>query len=104
MRVTGERAWLERAVAARVFIEENFGLARGYGFATSKTGTDRAYAPHAERDENVQLARFANRLFQKTGDAADRATAEAAMRYLAARQNAPRPLSGGVLLAEEEFT
>ncbi len=101
--VTGERPWLERAVAARQFIDKNFGLAPGRGFATSKTGTDRTYAPHAERDENVQLARFANQLSQKTGDAANRATAGAAMRYLAARENALRPLSGGVLLAEEEF-
>src|SRR5258707_112558 len=35
----------------------------GAGFVTSKTPTDPAYTPHPDRDENAQLARFANLLF-----------------------------------------
>jgi hypothetical protein len=43
----------------------------GAGFVTSKTPTDPAYTPHPDRDENGQLARFANLLFHYTGQKSD---------------------------------
>ena len=43
----------------------------GAGFVTSKTPTDPAYTPHPDRDENAQLARFANLLFRYTGQKSD---------------------------------
>ena len=102
--VTGDRKWIRRAEAARRFIAANFAAATGAGFITSKTSTDQAYKPHPERDENVQLARFANLLSYYTGDKGDRETATRAMRYLATPEVATAWLSAPVLLAETQFT
>ena len=102
--VTGERRWLDAAESARRFIGLRFAPAAGAGgYITSATATDRAYRPHPERDENAQLIRFSNLLYQYTGNAADRATADGAMHYLATREIALRPLSASVLLADYEF-
>jgi hypothetical protein len=101
---TGDRAWLKRAQAARKFIGASFAASTGAGFVTSKTSTDRAYKPHPERDENAQLARFANLLAQYTGDHGDQETATRAMRYLATREVAIAWLSAPVLLAETQYT
>ena len=102
--VTGDREWIRRAEAARRFIAANFAAATGAGFITSKTSTDQAYKPHPERDENAQLARFANLLSYYTGDKGDRETATRAMRYLATPEVATAWLSAPVLLAETQFT
>lgn len=102
--VTGDREWLNRAEASRRFIATNFAASTGAGFVTSKTSTDHTYKPHPERDENAQLARFANRLSHYTGDKGDREAATRAMRYLATREVAIAWLSAPVLLAEAEFT
>jgi uncharacterized protein YyaL (SSP411 family) len=101
--VTGARDWLKRAEAARQFVAGNFALGDA-GFVTSKVPTDRAYKPHPERDENSQFARFANLLYQYTGQQADRDAATHAMRYLATREVAIAWLSAPVLLAEMQFT
>jgi hypothetical protein len=102
--VTGDRQWLTRAKAAGGFIATQFSLKSEPGFATSKSATDAAYHPHPDRDENAQTARFANLLYQYTGDENSKAVAEHAMRYLATRSIALRPMAGTVLLAETEFT
>jgi uncharacterized protein YyaL (SSP411 family) len=101
---TGEREWLRRAAAARRFIAANFGPAGSPGFVTSKIATDNAYAPHPERDENAQLARFSNLLSYYTGIKGDRETATSAMRYLATSEIALQWLSAPILLAEQEYT
>ena len=101
---TGDREWLKRAEAARRFIATNFATATGAGFVTSKTSTDHAYKPHPERDENAQLARFANLLSHYTGEKSDQETAKQAMRYLATPEVATAWLSAPILLAETEFT
>jgi len=101
---TGDRVWLKRAEAARQFIAANFAMAIGAGFTTSKTSTDQAYKPHPERDENAQLARFANLLSYYTGDKGDHETATRAMRYLATPEVAIAWLSAPILLAETQFT
>ncbi len=102
--VTGDREWLKRAEGARQFIAVNFPTDSDAGFVTSKTSTDRAYKPHPERDENAQLARFANLLSYYTGNKGDEETAARAMRYLATREVAIEGLSAPVLLAEMQFT
>jgi uncharacterized protein YyaL (SSP411 family) len=102
--VTGDRDWLHRAEAARRFIAANFASPTGAGFITSKTSSAPDYKPHPERDENSQLARFANLLSYYTGDKGDRATATQAMRYLATPEVATAWLSAPILLAEAQFT
>ena len=114
--VTGDRQWLARALSADTFIAAQFPVQSQSaaqsqskekstpGFATSKTATDASYRPHPERDENAQLARFANLLYQYTGDNAAKSNADRAMRYLATRPIALRPMAGTTLLAESEFT
>ena len=102
--VTGDREWLKRAEAAGQFIAANFSAGSDPGFVTSKTSTDRAYKTHPDRDENAQLARFANLLAHYTGDKGDEETAARAMRYLATREIATAELSAPVLLAETQFT
>ena len=101
--VTGDREWLQRAEAARQFIVVNFKQKQNAGFVTSKIPTDKAYQPHPERDENAQLARFANLLSYYTGKEGDKETTALAMRFLATREISLQWLSAPVLLAEEEF-
>lgn len=102
--ITGDRDWLKRAAAARHFISSNFVTASSAGFVTSKTSTNHAYKPHPQRDENAQLARFSNLLYQYTGETGDQEAATRAMRYLATREVAIAWLSAPVLLAEMQFT
>jgi hypothetical protein len=102
--VTGDREWLKRAEAARRFISAHFEASSHAGFVTSKTSTDQAYPPHPERDENAQMARFANLLSQYTGKPGDKEAATRAMRYLATPDVATAWLSAPVLLAEMQFT
>jgi len=102
--VTGDREWLKRAEDARHFIASNFAVAAGAGFATSKLSTDHAYKPHPERDENAQLARYANLLSNYTGNKGDQETATRAMRYLATPEIATAWLSAPILLSEAQFT
>jgi uncharacterized protein YyaL (SSP411 family) len=102
--VTGDRRWLGRSQAALGFINVEFAAAPGPGFMTSRTATDAAYRPHPERDENEQLARYANLLYQYTGDPAAKRAAEWSMDYLATPAIALRPMAGSILLAEAEFS
>ena len=103
--VTADRSDLAAAAAAAQFIAAHFAPAQpGTGFLTSSTRTDAAYRPHPDRDENVALVRFASLLALATGEDRYSATAAEAMRYLAARPIALRPLSAGILLAHEDFT
>ena len=88
----------------RRFLAANFTFASSPGFATSKNATDHAYRPLPERDENAQAARFANLLYQYTGDTGDQKTARRAMRYLATPEVATARLSAPILLSEAQFT
>ena len=102
--VTGDRQWLKGAEAARHFITMNFAAESGARFVTSRISTSRAYKSVPERDENAQLARFANLLAHYTGEKEDQETAARAMRYLATREVAIAWLSAPVLLAETQYT
>jgi uncharacterized protein YyaL (SSP411 family) len=101
--VTGDAKWLAHAESARAFIAANFAPHGSGGFITSKTPGNAAFSLEADRDENAQLLRFANLLSQITGNAADHATAERAMRYLATKQILLKPLSAPSLLAVTEY-
>ena len=98
--VTGDRLWLTRASAAADFLAAKFAGDAGYVTAIGVTP-----AARPQVDENVQLARFANLLYQYTGKKEHRATAEAAMKYVASPQVlATRNwLVGGILLADQEL-
>jgi uncharacterized protein YyaL (SSP411 family) len=103
--VTGDRQDLKAAAAAARFIAAHFApTSAGTGFITSQTPTDTASRPHPYRDENIALVRFASMLAVATGDAHFHAMAAEAMRYLAAEPVALAPLSGGVLLANQDVT
>jgi uncharacterized protein len=103
--VTGDRHDLAAAVAAARYIAANFAPASpGTGFVTSRTATDAAYKPHPDRDENIAVVRFFSLLSLATGDRGFHADAEEAMRYLASPQVALKPLSAGVLLANQDVT
>ncbi len=102
--VDGDRDELRAAVEAERFIAAMFKPeGPGMGFVSSRTATDVAYRPHPDREENVALVRFASMMAFITGDEEIHATAAESMRYLAAEQVALRPLSAGVLLANEAF-
>jgi uncharacterized protein YyaL (SSP411 family) len=101
---TADRQWLARAIAAMSFIEGNFRDASGAGYDSSKSPTDSAYATHPERDGNVAVAIGANALFHFTGNAADKQTAERAMRYVAAEPVVNRLPAASPLLADWELS
>jgi uncharacterized protein len=101
--VTGERKYLRSAEEAEGFIQAHFAPATaGAGYITSVQATDAAFPPHPDRDENSELVRFAAALALASGDAQYQKTADEAMRYLAARSNALRPLSAPILLASRD--
>jgi uncharacterized protein YyaL (SSP411 family) len=101
--VTGNRDGLKAARSAAEFIATHFAPASpGMGYVTSRTPTDAAYKPHPDRDENSALVRFASLLAFATGDEKFHTIAAEAMRYLAAETVALRPLSAGILLADED--
>jgi uncharacterized protein YyaL (SSP411 family) len=100
---TGDREWLEHAEAAIKFVARNFRDARGAGFLTSKTPTDKSYTPHPQRDENVSVARIANLLSHCTGDAQYEDLAKQAMRYLAAPPIVYRLPASSALLVDLEL-
>jgi uncharacterized protein YyaL (SSP411 family) len=101
---TGDRQWLAHAESAMHFIDANFRDAKGAGFLTTKIPTDHAYVPHAQRDENVMVARTAILLFHFTGDAHDDELAKQAMRYLAAVPVVERLPAASALLADLELS
>lgn len=91
---TGERIWLHRAEESAAFIEKTFRANPGY--LTALHGT-------RQRDENCELARFANLLHHYDGDTTHEAMAKNAMRYLTAPQIATPAPVGNVLLADYEL-
>ena len=97
--VTGQREWLNRAVAAAAFIEANFASPLGY---VSSAGTKMLTAQPA-LDENIPLARFTNALFHYTGNQSHRKTAEAAMRFSVAAEKGARGSTWEVLTADDEL-
>ncbi len=99
---TGERTWLRRAQEAAAFIDSSFRANPGYVTASVTSSVDKAHGKW-QRDENCEVARFANLLHHYDGDPKHEAMAKNAMRYLAAPEvAAPAPV-GNVLLADSEL-
>lgn len=101
--VTGEREWLKRALRSEHFISKTFSNPPEPGFVTSNLPIDRHYGPHANRNENVLLARMANLLFRYSSDPDAKQTAAQAMQYLATPDVAAAGPPASVLMAEREF-
>ena len=104
---SAERKWLSRAESAARFIGANFAddSPAGYVSARVPPGARGVFArPVKEVDENVSAARFANLLYQYTGQEEYKSMAARAMKYLAS----PAALGGesfscGILIADEEL-
>jgi uncharacterized protein YyaL (SSP411 family) len=101
---TADRQWLARSEATMKFISTNFADHDGAGFDSSKAPTDRAYAPHPQRDENIDVVRCANMLFHITANDAYKQIADRAMRYVAADPVVFRLPAAGPLLADLEIS
>jgi hypothetical protein len=101
--VTHDRSWLTRAEEASHFISETFSDGSRPGFVTSKTPTDRAYKPRANREENAQLVRFSVALARYTSGSNEKEMATRAMRYIATKEIASANLSAPALLAERSY-
>lgn len=103
---TGDRTQLAHAEEAVRFIAAHFrDKDAGFDTAPVAAGARGALArPVRQLDENVDLARFANRLHHYTGKDEYRQLAEHAMRYLASPGiTSSRPLLPGILLADREL-
>jgi uncharacterized protein YyaL (SSP411 family) len=102
--VTGDRQWLHEAKKTVQYLSRTFPGHSGAGFVTSVAPTDHGYQPHAQRDENVAVARASNLLLHYTGDPQYHHTSDTAMRYLAAPSIAGHLPVGSVLLADYEVS
>jgi len=100
---TGDRSWLRLARGAADGLLRIFPASGGAGFVTA-VAQGRFAPPRPERDENVVAARFLNLLYRYTGETAYRAGAEAAMRFLSAREVAERFPAASVLLVDIELS
>ncbi len=102
--VTGDRSYLNSAAAAAQYIATHFAPASpGTGFPTSAARANGAYRPRPDRDENISLVRFTSMLAIATGNPRYHATAVEAMRFLAARSVATRPMAASILLANQDI-
>jgi uncharacterized protein len=106
--VTGERSWLEKAKASADFIGRHFQIDGQAGFVTAASSSSKlqlaALMPQPLLDENVTLARFANLLFQYTGNQIYRDQSLEALRFLSLPDtyNQRRIFVSGILLADGE--
>ena len=101
-QVTGEREWLEHAMAASQFIRDNFSEGPA-GFVAGVR--DGILEPQPQTDENLMHARFAALLAHYSGDAGDKTSAERAMRYLVTPEIALRRRTNpGILIADIELS
>ncbi len=100
-RATADRAWLARANASVQFIAGRFESPSG-GYLSAISSGPIAAMP--QLDENISFARFANLLAHYSGAAAQRASAEAALKYLADPRVALSEITEpGILLADDEL-
>ena len=102
--VTADRQWLKRTQETMDFISKNFTSTEVPGYVTSRVGTDSAYKPHPQRDENILMVRTANLLNHYTGDSEYTKMATQAMRYIGTPEIARTFPAASALLADYEFT
>ena len=103
---TGERKWLLQAIKAGRFITQNF-KDKDAGFATtaSNAATSGVFEkPVRQIEENIQLARFLNRVYRYSGKPEFKVAGQHTMRYLASKEiTAMRRFLIGIVLADEEM-
>lgn len=102
---TGDRTWLERAMAAGDFIAARFKARIGFSPAQSpELDTGAFLVPALNVEEQGQVARFFNLLHRYAGKERFGDLADHAMRYLASDHVTGMPrLLAGVLLADEQL-
>ncbi len=103
--VTAERDWLRRALATGHYILETFSRPGELPGVVTAIAPDfpGSAVPGPDRDENVEVARFANLLFRYTGQEKMKELSLLAMTFLATPEIARRRPVGGVLLAAHEL-
>lgn len=101
-RATGERQWLTTARDAAYFIIRNF-RDKNSGFLAGTTQKI-PIAPRPDLADNIGVARFLNLLGYYTGDAAFKAEADHAMKFLSSQVNGVEFEEAGILLADEELS
>lgn len=102
---TSDKKWLTFSEQTARFIKRNF-EAPIAGFSTSKASCEvcAVHRPDSLVDENIVLARFANRLFGYTKEHDYRNIAEHAMRFLSTQEIATRTITEpGILIANLEL-
>ncbi len=102
---THDKKWLVRAEQALNFIDLHF-TSPIVGFATSEASCKvcAVRAPSRLIDENIEVARFANNLFEITKDEAYKQISAHAMKYLATPEIATSTLTEpGILIADLEI-
>lgn len=100
--VTGDRSWLESSAQSLDYIKKTF-KAKTAGFLSAKTKAGALFPSPVTASENIQVARFANLLYQYSGKALQLEAATEAMKYLANKSVAKGLFVGaGVLLAANE--
>ncbi|MEZ4704881.1 MAG: DUF255 domain-containing protein [Bdellovibrionota bacterium] len=102
---TADRSWLQKSMETMDYIQNHFlhSHQRIGGYVTSLTTiAGKKAAP--DREENVHLARYANRLFHYTGNKAFKDISLQAMKYLSIPEVAKEYFTAGVLLAHEELS
>ena len=102
---TNEKKWLIRAEQVSRFIDRHF-TSPIAGFVTSEASCKvcAVRSPSRLIDENIEIVRFANRLFQKTHNFAYKEIAEHAMKYLVTPEIATKTLTEpGILIADMEL-
>jgi len=101
-RVTADRKWLQKARDALAYMTANF-MGETAGML-SAVDDDSPIKPVPLIDENVEFARFANLLYQYTGDNSYRKGIQHAMRFLANEQVATKWITeSGILLLDDEL-
>ncbi len=102
---TGDRMWLAKSQATLGFIEKHFMLDAGFATAVVKKDSQGVFQQAVKQsEENISIARLANRLFHYTGDSTYQKIAEHAMQYVVALANAESShYQSGALIAANEL-
>ncbi|MBI3817231.1 MAG: thioredoxin domain-containing protein [Planctomycetes bacterium] len=102
---TADTAWLDCAVDASRFMNEQFAGDAGYRTVANSSDDNKTnIAPQPpQRDENLNIVRFENLLWRHTGDSVHGERAKRAMRWLASPAIAGQFPTAAALLAEREL-
>lgn len=104
---TGDREWLAKSRSATGFIEKNFKSKAGFVAAVVPKNSKGVFQqPLLQMEENVSVARLANKLLHYTGNEQYKEPALHAMKYLVALESSDnvRYLAGPLMAADELAT